>query len=412
MKSIFMLASCLLLFCGSGFSQNKATDTLQTFYNTSLCGLNYVTASVVLGKKMEFNGLPFIGIDQPASLIISGIPAGAEIDTAFIWWDLTGMDTTGSVVVQNPNSVIDTAQGVRIGGTDSTAECWTIGASAFRADVTNMITGNGTYIISGLPTDSIANDTTVDVNGATLFIVYRDAAAPYRGMMVISDGYYIAKSGTFTQSISGISATDTSDMATAFMIVSDLQNETNTAVKMNNGSYQGITEEFWDYEERSTILFPGVSSSVFGLQVPNDCSNFIMIGLYYQYNTDNTIPTLTRNGDSISSSTALGGYQWNFNGGPISGATSQSYVATQAGTYSVTIDNGDGCLYTSDTVFISCIVNFTPSIFSLGATLSTGDSVGDGEEGDHLIGGPKQVRFICSWYIAAPFVCATSSYFR
>jgi len=377
-KKTTVLFCCSLLFCGNVFSQNgafKATDTLKTVYDSSACGLNYVTASVLLSKKLEFNGLPFSnGADQPANLTISGISASSTIIKAFIWWDLTGKDTTGSVIIQNPSAAVDTINGVWIGGTSSNQECWTIGASAFRADITSVVTGNGTYTISGLPTDSIANDSTVDVNGATLFIIYRDSLAPYIGNFIINDGFYLAKLATVTQTISGVNASDTGDFATAFMLVSDMQNEAGSALKMNNGSYQGIVEDFWDFEERSTLVLQGQSTATFGIQVPNDCANFIMIGLYYQFNIDNTLPVITSSGDLFSSSSATN-YQWHLNGVPISGANSQNYTATQAGTYSVTVDNdGKGCWFTSDTMSITCIINFTPSIFASGGIAWTIDS--------------------------------------
>ena len=370
-----IFAYCCIFF--SGYAQvgaNKASDTLSTTYSSSQCGLNYVSSSVTLGKKMIYNGLPFPGVDQPASLTISGIPVGASIEVAYAWWDITGKDTVGSMTVQNPDAMVSTFTGVRIGGTSGIQECWGIGASAFRADITSVISGNGTYMISGLPTDSIASDSTVDVNGLTLFIIYADATAGYIGNIVINDGFYLAKFGTVTQSIENLSLADTSDLATAFMLISDMQNESGSAVKMNNGSYQGIVEEFWDFEERSTLVLPSQTSSQFGLQVPNDCSNFIMIGLYYQYNIGNTVPIIIVDVDSLSSSIGSA-YQWSFNGASITGATNQSYTALQPGVYSVSVGYGQGCSFTSDTVFVPCIPGFIPSIFNNGAIMWTADSV-------------------------------------
>ena len=72
-------------------------------------------------------------------------------------------------------------------------------------------------------------------------------------------------------------------------------------------------------------------------------------------------------------------FQWNKNGVPITGATGNSYLASQSGTYTVTVDIG-GCLYTSSPVVIivespsvSAGSDFTKSCISN----TTGATVGE-----------------------------------
>jgi len=57
-------------------------------------------------------------------------------------------------------------------------------------------------------------------------------------------------------------------------------------------------------------------------------------------------PTITDNGTQFETGT-FASYQWNLNGAAISGATNQSYIPTQGGSYTVTVTNSNGCTATS-----------------------------------------------------------------
>jgi hypothetical protein len=58
-------------------------------------------------------------------------------------------------------------------------------------------------------------------------------------------------------------------------------------------------------------------------------------------------PTITRNGNVLTSSVAVGN-QWKLNGNPINNATGVSYTVTTSGNYTVTTSDGFGCQRTSD----------------------------------------------------------------
>jgi hypothetical protein len=64
----------------------------------------------------------------------------------------------------------------------------------------------------------------------------------------------------------------------------------------------------------------------------------------YITNEPPAIPTVTANGNVLSSSSAST-YQWYLNGQKITGATNQSYAATQSGNYLVRITDVNGCVY-------------------------------------------------------------------
>ncbi len=64
-------------------------------------------------------------------------------------------------------------------------------------------------------------------------------------------------------------------------------------------------------------------------------------------------PTITTSGSTLTCIPPATGYQWYLNGSPISGATSQTYLATQNGWYSVWVSNSSGCQNSSSSVYVS-----------------------------------------------------------
>jgi len=69
------------------------------------------------------------------------------------------------------------------------------------------------------------------------------------------------------------------------------------------------------------------------------------------FNNAATIPTVTQSGDLLISSSSSS-YQWYLDGDVINGATDQTYLATQNGSYFVQITDSIGCSAVSDTVGI------------------------------------------------------------
>lgn len=344
-----------IFYYSPGFS---FTDSLSAVYSNSACGLDYVHSSALVGQKMVYNGIPFSGVSQPASLPVSGIPENADIEQAFIWWELTGSDSTGQVVLQNPDMQQDTLVGEVIGGMASPYGCWGVGYRVFRADATHLITGNGNYIVSGLPVDSIASDSTVDVTGVSLFVIYSNKTADFIGHLLVKNGHQMVKQETATQTISMDPIADSSDLANAMMLVSDMQNTSGNSLKMNNGAYQGVVEEYWDFEERNTLLAEGQTASEFGIQAPFDCVNLIMVGLYSVNNIDNPATPILVTGDSLSvfSSNAIA-YQWYLNGDSILLANSSTYIPVTSGNYHGEVELSNGCASISDTVNFSIAVS-------------------------------------------------------
>ncbi|MBL7893168.1 MAG: T9SS type A sorting domain-containing protein [Bacteroidia bacterium] len=346
----------------------SAGNLVNSFSSTS-CGLNYVSESVLLCKNPQSQ--PFKGLDQPAVINISGLPASAKIDKAFLWWDISGKDTSGRVIISNPLFVTDTFTALKLAAVYD--PCQDNDKTTFRADVTGIINGNGKYMISGLPSDSIGLGT-ADTDGATLFIIYKDSTASFTGTLAIYDGAVMAGNTTVTQSISSLNIT-ANTTGKAFMIVSDMENKTGNAIKLNNGTYAGFAQNFWDYQEKTTAFSSGQISSTFGVQMPNDCGNFLLMGIYYQTAVTPVTPVITQKADTLISSTASA-YFWKYNGNFISSALFKAYLAHQSGNYQViTMQNGSNCYFPSSLYnLITCSDKMKPNINKSGKILST-DSV-------------------------------------
>lgn len=357
---------------GAAVSKN-GNGSLGNTVNITKCGLNFVQQSVLLGKRMVPAGVPYNGVTQPAPMLITGLPCfgGVTIEVAYLWFGTSGNGAPISATIQNPLGAISTFPATLIGsGPD---KCWNYsGSHSYRANVTSIINGNGTYLLSGLPTGSPN-----DVDGATLMIIYSDSSVSYTGNIIINDGSIAINGGTSTQAITGFSACQASTTASAFMIVADLQGLGST-LSMNGGSNIGIVENFWDYEQRSTTVAAGQSSSSFSTNSSNDCYNWLLMGLYYQTScvtctpisavlTTNAPPVCQGNPTNFTSTVSSGvgtppfSYFWFGNGGFTSTQANPTYTYATPGTYTytLTVTDANNCSATSSG---TAVVTGSPTI--------------------------------------------------
>ncbi|HEU4719610.1 MAG TPA: hypothetical protein VFU15_17320, partial [Bacteroidia bacterium] len=247
--------------------------TLGPTYAFSACGLNYTTATQKIGQRFSPVGVP-----QPATFAIAGIPATAVIQQAFVWCDASGNGIPITITVANPFTTSASFPMTMIGQDQD--KCWGYqGTYSYRADVTSIIAGNGNYTISGFPTGS-----TNDVDGATLMIIWSDPTASYQGDINIWDGCVVINGGTTTQTINNMSAcTGTIQSARAFTCIADLQG-LGSQITLNGMPPIGVTEDWWNYVDVSTTVTPGQATSTFGNNSSGDCYNFCVMGLYWRSN--------------------------------------------------------------------------------------------------------------------------------
>lgn len=154
---------------GSDAAGVAVANSLNPFFTTTQAG-DYVAA----GEGMRGSG--------SGTITIAGIPAGATVTNAFLYWAILGTAPAPASFANGAfdgNGIVGTAVGsgpdTCWGGVDSTF--------AYRADVTAYVPGNGSYSLSGFASGAGALN-----EGASLVVLYTDPAATEMRDIVIYDG--------------------------------------------------------------------------------------------------------------------------------------------------------------------------------------------------------------------------------
>ncbi len=317
----------------------NGNGTLGVIYDQQACGLDFTTASQRLGQRFS----P-IGIPQPAPFAISGIPACAVIERAYLWAEGSGNGAAQTATLAGPFGTASFPMTVVGSGPD---KCWGYsGSYTYRADVTSIVGGNGTYNISGLLTNPPTSGN--DMDGATLLVVWSLPSAPWAGRIVIADGAIIINGGntTYNMPVSPAVCGPTTN-ARAFFCIGDIQ--FNALSWSANGTPVPLTWNWWNYCEVATTVANGATNAAYSVSTSGDCYNLCVSGLYFRTTTCMTCPssaalTVTPssvpatcsncNGSATVTVTPAGSYtySWAPTGGNAATATNLC-----PGTYTVTI---------------------------------------------------------------------------
>lgn len=350
-------------FAGKSSVQNvfNGNETIATSYTHSACGLNYVQVSKALhgrsGNNYTLNPV------QISTLTISGIPACAIIERAFLYVGTTGTGTPVSANITNPvsgNSIFS----MMLIGNGSDKNWGRVGSYTHRANVTSIISGNGNYVISGIPSSSVLTDD--DSNGATLLVIYSDRTQNYTGSIVIADGSMTNANaaGTLSASINGFSVCGTPTLSHAFMIVDDLQQYGPTNFSVNsatvNYSQAAVSDMPWSFLTNSlNPVISGQTNAEFAATNTLDTLGLLLGGLYYQSDCLNCPVTLTLN--AITTASCLSTASVTIDGGVApftytwsgSAQTGSAVTGLSAGTETVYVSDQLGCLSGSATLAIT-----------------------------------------------------------
>jgi hypothetical protein len=219
-------------------------------------------------------------IKTQADITITGIPAGATIHKAFLYWTTIG--TPFPTVTLEGTAVT----GTEIGQAEDT--CWNIGRNfMYRADVTSRVTGNDTYTLTNI----LSSLSGSDGQGASLVIIYIDPQDPRTNFVKVSDGAigFTGQGGgssTVTATIDGFTLTANPDQVVVFNLVADGQTFPETLTIQNTqvgGSdpFFGADGNLWDtrIDDVTGTVLSGATSVTSVLFSNNDCLAWSMNGV-------------------------------------------------------------------------------------------------------------------------------------
>ncbi|MBI3509420.1 MAG: T9SS type A sorting domain-containing protein [Bacteroidetes bacterium] len=359
---------------GPVVTPQNGNDTLNNIYSNTACGLNYCMSSQRLGQRF----VP-IGIAQPAPLTVA-MPACATVLKAYLYTEALGVAPSITATITDPSTTTTNFPMTDIG--NSIDVCWGMnGTHVWRADVTSCITGPGIYSLSGLPVST--NTATVDVEGATLIVIYSDPSANWTGTLVMDDGCHTVASGPMSHTMMNVNACANSTSGTAFCLVGDMQFNTYTVI-MNGVTVPTPQFNWWNEISTVTNVTNGQATCNYSLNDNGgDCYTLAVAGLYFKTTCSSCTPVATNlslstssipdncNGNGSASVNVTGGsgnytYLWLPGGQTTSTATNLA-----AGNYSVFVQDGSDCASASVTVSYTGAVL---TMSSVGVTCSSAGS--------------------------------------
>lgn len=266
-------------------------SVLGLILDTTLCGLNFVEASVLTETRSQNININTNGTGFPTTDTVSGLPPVAnhsctKIFKAYLYYNVSYTEASPPASVDtitNPSLIKGIFNPVIIGVGGS--KCWSeTGTAVYRADVSSIISGNGVYKIN---ISGFAN-ASHEIDGVTLFIIYIDGSVSYSGSLVFYDGEITVSSPT-AQNFTGFNVCATDSSAEAFSLTSDMQHGANNSQNVEN--YNGNTETFpnlfYQFNEITTTVTTGQTSSINKVYTNDvgDCYSWFLSGLYWQTTT-------------------------------------------------------------------------------------------------------------------------------
>jgi len=291
-------------------SSAAATGALSTVLSETVHG-GYVAAGI---------GMRNLGY---GTISIAGIPSGATVKSATLLWDILA-DSSSSSFTQG------TLNGQAFTGTQwasGISPCWPVGSNfSYEADVTSMVTGNGSYKLAGFATgqsdgaDPWTSGSTAPLDeGASLVVVYQLASSPEVTVQIGEGATETELGNTATATLDGFTV-GAQPSATTTYIVADGQLPGNTAsfdgttlpgVSFPGNDPQAVPHysqgNLWDTvtTDVSSDMNPGDTSAAIGVTGNEDC--LVWVGQVLSVSSGAVLAF----GDSVAAGYGLGPSQGN-----------------------------------------------------------------------------------------------------
>jgi hypothetical protein len=292
--------------------------------------------TTVFGTNVVHAGFGGMRDNGTGTLTVSGV--SGTVTKAYLYWHgpTNSTDPTANAAVTFAGSSVT---GTNIGFSDN--NCWGFANSqAYRADVTSLVSGNGSYSLAGFTKDS----NQVNVNGASLLVFFDDGNAANNRDVVLFDGNDSNIPNPFDAngwnvSLPGINYT--SGTANITMHVSDGQDFPDDALTLNAATlvpagavFQGDTlpggpfnpnGNLWDIKtfDITSFLSPGPNTLTLTTGQVNDCLSLVVAAVDLPAGaappTKKSTSTTYTGGASVqySDSAALSGTLQDTSGAPV-----------------------------------------------------------------------------------------------
>jgi len=264
-KSIIILAA-LASISFSSTAWADGDEVLAESFRDIIPGGGITTAGVGFAGRSR---LPVLSND----IIISDVPTNATVLHAFLYWSIQGLED--STVNMNGTRVI----GTRIG--KAGPSCWGGDATySYRADVTQLVPGNGVFKISELLSAATAVG---DANGVSIMVIYQDLTATHTTQIIVHDGARAASNmGDVTSSIfESLDVPVIPNKSTFGLMVGDGEDRpdgplTFMGSTIATNAFAGIDGPMWDdlQFDVNSLMLPGTTQAMWSQGQVQDCLAF------------------------------------------------------------------------------------------------------------------------------------------
>ncbi len=337
--------------------QQVFSDVNNAVANMSGCGLAMIHKSAMITTRYT----PAPGAGLPVTFNISELPSDCyRIEAAYLWSVLSYTGDTPDPItyfVTNPEGASAGFDAIKVG--QGIEKCWEeTGTRGYRADITNIISGNGNYLVN-------ANSGIWAMDGITMIILYSDLTAAFEGHFLAYDGLITNHGGSSSTDVTGLNVCENTSDAVSFFILSDIQNNIHSSFSVNiNGVNHSFNSNFWN-SELVPISLSTTNSSI-NLQLSNlgtDCYSWLLVGTYFRTQTCRNCPLrldvnatanhniVCRGDEVILNGEGGASYSWtSLPAGFSSISKSPLVYPTEKTRYIVQATSADGCIMGWDTV--------------------------------------------------------------